>query len=461
MTAMFPDSGVPPLEARNSIPDPDTQHCNELWYSTMRCTPRFDPAAANAVLAELVNLINKGEVSYDCNFLDQVQLAVRYLTQRGLMSGALASVPGVMNTYSVTLDPPATRYNDYMTLRLVPTVSNTGAVILNLNSLGDWPLLRNDGQPLQQFDLLAGIPFECVRFQNAWYMVGLCKSQIPVKKTGVVDGWIRTDGSDVTGDGTENTPAKAFRTIQHAYEAIGDRYAPSPNLTINLRLGVPGTYAGAALGPYGGRIQLTGDVNSRSNYKITVAGGGGAGTNFDIAALSTTLRCEGVTFLLDQADNGLPFNCTLSSASSVLMLDNCQWDVLVDNPLRGFLCSANIASGLAFGGTCIFNGNNHTIGLGIALTRNSQMLGPSTPQQDATLQFNNCKWNPGTGAGFISSMLSTWTQGAIGYNKINVISAGCTGTRYGVDYNSMMNLLGQTAPGDSAGTVSTGGQFTP
>src|SRR4051812_14397650 len=114
MTAMFPDSGVPYLEARNSLADPATQNCNELWYSTTRCEPRFDPAAANALLAELVNLVNRGEVSYDCRFLDQVERSVRYLIQRGLPhAGFMRAGP---LDYTLTLDPELTRYNDHLTL---------------------------------------------------------------------------------------------------------------------------------------------------------------------------------------------------------------------------------------------------------------------------------------------------------------------------------------------------------
>src|SRR5262245_26311921 len=90
MTAMFPDSGVPWQDARNSLQSPDVlANCDPLWYSTSRCQPRFDPAAANAQLAELINLINAGGLSYDCSQLDQVQLAVKYIVQRGVPRGGI------------------------------------------------------------------------------------------------------------------------------------------------------------------------------------------------------------------------------------------------------------------------------------------------------------------------------------------------------------------------------------
>jgi len=75
---VFPDNGVPPgAEADNSLPDPDVvAGCEELWYSTARCQPRFDPAQANAIIAEILNLIMCGNNVYDCNRLDNLCTAV-------------------------------------------------------------------------------------------------------------------------------------------------------------------------------------------------------------------------------------------------------------------------------------------------------------------------------------------------------------------------------------------------
>jgi len=77
MTAMFPDSGVPHTDAKNSLPNPIVEaNCDKLWYSTARCEPRFDPAAANAVLSELINLINGCGTVYDCSKLTNLHTAV-------------------------------------------------------------------------------------------------------------------------------------------------------------------------------------------------------------------------------------------------------------------------------------------------------------------------------------------------------------------------------------------------
>jgi hypothetical protein len=173
---MFPGSGVPSSDAANSLPNPNTKNCDELWYSTSRCQPRFDPAAANAVLSELINYINRGEVSYDCTKLDQLETAARYLIQRGIPCGASALV-GPTN-YVVTLDPAATRYNDFMSLVLVPETTNTGPVKINVNGLGLVDVFRNDGLPLQAGDWVLNRPLVVSCWHGVFYHTGLVRSQV-------------------------------------------------------------------------------------------------------------------------------------------------------------------------------------------------------------------------------------------------------------------------------------------
>ena len=80
MSGIFPDSGVPANQALNSVNVP-TANCGgdagELFHSTSRCTPRFDPAAANAVMSEILNVMDDAGIPYDCNRLDNLSLAVQ------------------------------------------------------------------------------------------------------------------------------------------------------------------------------------------------------------------------------------------------------------------------------------------------------------------------------------------------------------------------------------------------
>jgi hypothetical protein len=180
---MFPDSGVPYSEAKNSLPDTevDTAGCPKLWYSTSRCQPRFDPAAANAMLAEDMNLIMRGEVEYDCTNLNHIERAVRYIVQRGLPKGGRLN-NGPLD-YAMNLDPPLTRYNDYLTLVVNPVQINSGPVRVDIDGNGLVPVVRNDGKPLLAGDLSAGVPKLISYWQGAFYVVGPLGSQFLMQTT--------------------------------------------------------------------------------------------------------------------------------------------------------------------------------------------------------------------------------------------------------------------------------------
>lgn len=244
MTAMFPDSGVPAADARNAT-DPSTNCASELWYSTSRCQPRFDPAAANAMISELTTLVNWGEVMYDCTRLDNAQLAVRRIVQRGIPKYSDMTTT-VANSYAAPLDPPATRYNNGLSLSVTPNTTNTGAVTVNVSGLGAVYVLRNDGTHVEAGDIQAFRPIIITYFNGYFFLNGLVASQAksPQFMTGDVDFWVRWDGNDATGDGTANTPGKAFRTVQGCWQKVGGFFLPSPYYAINIRLGIPGDYAG-------------------------------------------------------------------------------------------------------------------------------------------------------------------------------------------------------------------------
>lgn len=80
MAGVFPDSGVPASQALNALPNPPvTDGCTPLYNSSSRCNPRFDPAAANAVVSEIMNVMICAGIDYDCNKLDNLCTAIRAL----------------------------------------------------------------------------------------------------------------------------------------------------------------------------------------------------------------------------------------------------------------------------------------------------------------------------------------------------------------------------------------------
>jgi hypothetical protein len=446
MTAMHPASGVPASDAKNTIPSNVEQsvNCDELWYSTSRCQPRFDPAAANAVLAELINLINKGEVTYDCNYLDQVQLASRYLIQRGLTRACLFA--GGPFAYSAQLDPPVTRYNDYMTLTVVPNVDNQGAVTLDLGGLGPRQVLRNDGLQMRSKDFKSGKPEIIAFWAGSWYVCGLVSSQVPLTATGAVDAWVRTDGNDATGDGTANSPDKAFRTIEGAWNAVGGRYAASPLFSINIRLGIPGNYERAYLGAYGGNVAVIGDPNNKSAYRIISHDDG----NICFALLLSPSRVDLVGINLVMATSSAPpnGNSCLRTDSKTVWINNCQFTM---EATSGECQMIMLSGGCQFStiGNILVEGNGNTckIGLGIDGARH---WGASPGQPLSNWVWQNINFSV---SGHHLQNAAVADLGNMTYTTYN-----CTGSRYSVTTNAVLYQHSMTMPGNAAGTVGSQGQ---
>ncbi|MGY3615649.1 hypothetical protein [Bradyrhizobium sp. USDA 10063] len=274
MTAMFPDSGVPASDAKNSLLDPNTINCIELWYSTSRCQPRFDPAAANAMLAELLNLIARGEVVYDCTRFDNIERAARYLVQRGIPRGAYAAGGG--SVYTLAMDPTLTRYNNFLTLTIVPAITNTTVVRVNIDNLGLVPVLRNDGQELQAKDWTGGVPTIIAYWNGYFFNVGFVASQVPPGPlTAPLDLWVNNAFGNDNNDGHANDPAHALATFQRAIN-IAFSYQPGP-YPVNVHI-MAGTYAGAYTPIYPGpSLNITGQGAS-----TMIDAGGGTGKAFSI-----------------------------------------------------------------------------------------------------------------------------------------------------------------------------------
>lgn len=80
MAGIMPNGGVPPQQATNALSSPDiiAPGCASLWYAP-RCNPKFDPAAANAMISEIINVVACADLDYDCTKLDNLCVAIRAL----------------------------------------------------------------------------------------------------------------------------------------------------------------------------------------------------------------------------------------------------------------------------------------------------------------------------------------------------------------------------------------------
>ena len=128
--------------------------------------------------------------------------------------------------------------------------------------------------------------------------------------------------------GTANSPDKAFRTIEGAWNAVGGRYAASPLFSINIRLGIPGNYERAYLGAYGGNVAIMGDPNNKSAYRIISSDDG----NICFALLLSPSRVDlvginhrGAGLLQRNAMNRN--SCLRTGFCETVWINNCQFTI--------------------------------------------------------------------------------------------------------------------------------------
>lgn len=444
---MFPDSGVPANEAKNTIDVNTPAGCAELWYSTSRCQPRFDPAAANAMLAEDMNLIMKGELQYDCARLDHIERAVRYINQRGLPRALY--MQGGPNAYWGGLDPGVTRYNDYMTLTVVPAMTCGNQVTLDIG-LGAAYVLRNDGSHMEREDLKAGRPIILVFYGGYWYAAGLVASQVPIIVKGGIDCWIRPDGNDVTGDGTANTPGKAFRTINGCWAAVGSRYAATPLFSINMRLGIPGDYEAGAIANFGGNVSLTGDPYNYTAYRILSRQD--PEHVYSLVLSNVNVNLSGINLVMRHGTTNANANNPLRVGnSSVGWSGHSQITLEASSPTTRMILMESgsfMITGNAI--DLVFQGNGHSAAYGITMNLASSSYGCTPGFPKAHWHWSNINF---TIASHDISDQAVYRIGNIQYH-VNAT----TGRQYNVQANGVLDRGGNAMPGNTPGTVGSQGQ---
>lgn len=443
MTGMFPSSGVPAAEAKNSLPNPNTINCDELWYSTSRCQPRFDPAAANAVLAELINIVECAGIEYDCDKLDNLCLAIKTMLQSVGNCSPLSDGP---NDYTATLDPPLMAYptDCCMLIKVTPNVNCLSPVRLNLNGLGFRDVLRNDGKAMMSNDLNAGIPTIMIFCNGKFYVPYPVKSQLPAIMNQQIDIWVRTDGNDTTGDGTANSPDKAFRTIRGAWMSVAKQYAASPIFPLVIHLGIPGTYEYAVIGPYGGPVQIIGDVIQKRQYRI--ASNPGDGTRVCVDAINVPMRVTGITCSMD-AGSGGSYAC-LAQNGAILIMEDCEYELYDNNGAVMFYALAGASITLQGAHLARGIGAVRTCGVIIGTVAQALFWG-GTGGAVNSLNVQNLN--------FSSYFVAADDLSAARFANLPLSSSGCTGLQYEASGNSVINRYGQTLPGSGGGSLTSGG----
>lgn len=144
MTGILPSNGVLPSATQNGDPLAImAPGCDNLYYPP-RCNPRLDSYAMNALISEVLNVINARGEPYDCTRLDNLERAIRsqwlnYFDSTG--------------TDNIVITPD-TPFQDVAHLVGVPlriktgAAPNTGPMTLNVNGLGAIAITNESGGAL-------------------------------------------------------------------------------------------------------------------------------------------------------------------------------------------------------------------------------------------------------------------------------------------------------------------------
>lgn len=231
------------------------------------CDVRLRAEVLNALISELAAISDNGGSGYNAQARTNLLLNVQRIMQRRDTNYASAGTLDGIN-YQAGFNPPPLAYYDLMFGIFVPTATNVGPAYLNLNGMGNLPILRYDGQQVQSGDLLAYAPIQLVKFGGNWFCLRAVPSQFPQS---IWDGrifWVRNDGNN-GNDGSDNTPQKAFQTLEGAYQSLYTRFYPNGRTPV-IRIGQAGTYTGLSHNRWPGPLNVD-SINpaSMNSFVIT------------------------------------------------------------------------------------------------------------------------------------------------------------------------------------------------
>jgi hypothetical protein len=225
----------------------------------------------NAIIAQLRNsiringnLIAGGAVVSEDNADAMFANAMEYLIQRG--QPTYGDDTGTQNNIVVTLNPGAKEYKKGMVVVTIIKNNNGGATVLNVNGLGNQQVVRYDGTPLQQGDLIAGsmqaFAYDGAKFQLAWQKQ---TPGAPIYLQAARTYYVSNSGND-QNDGT--TVGTAWATVQHAQDYIVRFNLNGFNITIQIADGAFGSVRFAMMSG-SGFVFWYGNFATPANVRLT------------------------------------------------------------------------------------------------------------------------------------------------------------------------------------------------
>jgi hypothetical protein len=337
--------------------------------------------------------------------------------------------------YYGNLAPPLLAYpaDCCMALKVIPNVSNTGPIRINVNNLGYISVVRNDGTPMQANDWIGGIPQLIVYCNGRFVQMGLVPSQMPPGPLDhQIDLWVNQayGSDDPSHDGLADTPARALLTFQRAIN-IAFNYTPGPfPVVIHI---MAGTYAGGVTPQYPGpSLNVVGlgpntMINGGAGYSFVVQGPNNAVIH-DVATSNSAALGTGGTILC--------------SAGASLNAYNIYSYAVGGAHFQAGAAHMNVDHNLVYGSCYCFYwanfGGSIGFGNGMAVTQ-------------AVTSTLTCAFSAGNGSMGVAGGTSQFTGSNLH-----------TGTKYLCGLNGVINdqsSFNPWFPGTLPGSTQTGGQY--
>ena len=338
---------------------------------------------------------------------------------------------GTANTITIALTPAVGSLTTGMRVWVKVANTNTSAVVINTNGLGNVSATRKDGSAIPQGAIQANGLYAFVYDGSHWQLEG---PSVRFSLTANTTFYVATTGNDSTNTGLSS--GSPWATIQKAINFISTSIDLA-GFTATIQC-ADGTYtAGGSVGvPFtgGGTVVLQGDTATPANCIIST-------TSANCITVSNGAQLSIAGFKLQTTTSGL--GILVQTAAFVQIIGNMNYGTIASGGYHLYAGSDGlivISSNYTVSGSAPthYGANAGTINIGSAIT--------------VTLS--------GTPAFATAFALAT--------NLGNLQLAGITfsGSATGVRYSAVANSLIQTSgggasylPGNSAGSTATGGQY--
>ena len=360
---------------------------------------------------------------------------------------------GTADALVLATTPPVPVLGDNVDLEFVNVASanKTATPTLAVGGLGAKTVYRNDGSACQATDLpanaLVSVKYDSVLNGGCWRLRSqVAPGQVRIKLSGNLNLYVRSDGSD-TNNGLANTSAGAFATPQGCWNAIFGLYDPAGFvITINVGVGIAGTYGPIYFNGYTGSVVLAGDPSNVA----TLNSGTGANSVLTLPA-GANVTTQNLRLDFSYAGTEPPVEATVNNSGNFVV-----------GAGMTFNCSTNRTDlyeivSVGSGATVTF-ADNTTVTVSGSGLRNS---------------FLNTSSGSSMRVGIAGGPVQFVSSGTITYLTFSVASSGSTqnwtlarfgsftgtGNHQAADGNAVIQLGGQTLPGNTtAPTPTHGGQ---